>query len=838
MKEKLHFIYYSVRIKALLISVLLFMFLPSCKDEFYEENKPEWLGESIYDELLRRGNFNYFLNIIDEIGYDEVLKRTGSKTLFVADDEAFERFFSSPNRWGITKFEDFSLVQKKLIMNSSMINDAYLMNMLSSVEGPGIGQALRHETAVSIFDSISFEKSTLPKKKFWEPYRDEGLLLMKDKTPFAMLHFLPKQMQYMGITADDFSVISNGKEWTSTSAYIFDRKVKEYDVVCKNGYIHILDEILLPIDNMSETIRNLPETTVFNNLLEGFSYPYLDNKITTEYQKHPSYLGSNESVYVKRYFSKRNAYNEAVTSGPDGSETGVLSFDPGWNLYDNGDLYTSFQRDMGAIFVPSDEYLNEYFNTGGGKFLKDEFGCWDSVPTMVLADLVNNHMKASFTNSVPSRFDKILDDAKEPMGVTKGDIIKTYITNNGVIYITNKVYAPASYSSVIAPTFVKGNMRAIYNGIKDRQYDAYLLAMDAYYSFIVPTDDIFYYIDPVAVRKTQSVIFKFWYDASSKGLKTKATVYKYDLETGEIGDSVRLATDNEVRNRIEDILEYHIIVGNIEDGKQYYLTKGGGTIRIQGRGEGMHLYGGGDIESDVRATVNEIYDQTKATNGRGNGKTYIVDKPLQAPTNSAYHILNTTPEFSEFFKLVRGNEEWNQEEEKLYGIFKAGGMDYNINFFNRYHYTIYVPTNEKMQEAIANGLPTWDKINALPEGSEEKTVMTKKLLNFLCYHFQDNSVFIGGTSINNQIYETATLNTNINRFYTLTVNCDANNLSLKTVTGGNATVLKSTGANGKELFNIMTRNYEFNDTDVLKANSIESSAFVVIHQIDNVLYCE
>ncbi len=813
-------------------------FLSSCKDDFYEENTPKWLGESIYDELQRRGNFTYFLRIIDENGYDEVLKRTGSKTLFVYDDEAFERFFGSPNIWGVSKFEELSSAQKTLLMNSSMINNAYLIDMLSSTEGPSKGQALRHETAVSVFDSICFEKENIPNQKYWDPYREKGLFLLKDKTPFTMLHFLPVQMNVMGITAEDFSFITNGRQWTSGTAYIYDRQVIEKDITCKNGYIHILDEVLLPVDNMAETIRTQPETSVFNNLLEAFSFPYYDEAMTRAYRENPKYYGSNDSIFVKRFFSKRNAYGVEFSTTPDNAETGVLAYDPGWNSYSAIGMTNLLQQDMAVMFVPSDEHLNEYFNSGGGKFLKDEFGSWDNVPTVVLADLINNHMKPSFRAAIPSNFDKILDDAKEVMGVEKGDVIKSYIANNGVIYITNTVYAPASYSSVMAPTFVKNNMRAIYYGIKDLQYDAYLLAMDAYYSFIVPTDEIFYYIDPVSLKKAQPEVFKFRYDPSAN-FKTKATAYKYDTQTGKIGDSIRVVSDTEVRNRLEDILEYNIIVGNIEDGKTFYLTKGGGTIKVSGNGEGMFIYGGGEIEDGKKATVEKIYDQTKETNGRGNGKTYIVDKPLQTPAKSVYSILSTTPEFNEFYNLVIGNDQWNTEEEKLYAIFKSGGHDYNVSFMNRYHYTIYVPTNEKIREAIDNGLPTWDIINALPDDAvEEREQLTVKLLNFLRYHFQDNSVFIGGTPLPGQVYETATLNSLNNRFYTLTVYADADNLVLRTVRGGTATVLKNTGTNGEDLYNIMARNFEFNNSDIQRATAIESSAYAVIHQIDNVLYCE
>ena len=94
------------------ISLVLTGLMSSCVDKYEEvdaDSKPEWLGGSIYSELKNpnqerlTGTFNTYLRLIDDLGYDEVLNRTGSKTVFPANDEAFQRFFSS-NDWGVTAY--------------------------------------------------------------------------------------------------------------------------------------------------------------------------------------------------------------------------------------------------------------------------------------------------------------------------------------------------------------------------------------------------------------------------------------------------------------------------------------------------------------------------------------------------------------------------------------------------------------------------------------------------------------------------------------------------------------------------------------------------------------
>ena len=62
--------------------------LSACDGYDLAEEDPSWLGSSIYDYLQSEGTFTNTVKLIDDLGYAEVLAKTGSKTLFVADDAA------------------------------------------------------------------------------------------------------------------------------------------------------------------------------------------------------------------------------------------------------------------------------------------------------------------------------------------------------------------------------------------------------------------------------------------------------------------------------------------------------------------------------------------------------------------------------------------------------------------------------------------------------------------------------------------------------------------------------------------------------------------------------
>ncbi len=155
------------------------MLTTSCKDEVLS-GQPEWLGNSIYERLQEEGNYQTVMKLIDDLGQHEVLAHTGSKTLFAADDSAYGVWFRN-NNWGVKSYDDLSLAQKKLLLKNAMINNAYLIELMSNDKAksdnstPLEGRAMRRETAVSIYDSVYImPPSKFPAAKAWDEVRQRN----------------------------------------------------------------------------------------------------------------------------------------------------------------------------------------------------------------------------------------------------------------------------------------------------------------------------------------------------------------------------------------------------------------------------------------------------------------------------------------------------------------------------------------------------------------------------------------------------------------------------------------------------------------------------------------
>lgn len=851
----------------------------SCKDDYdLDEKMPPYLKGSIYNELVSNGNFTVTIRLIDDLNYADVLAKTGSKTLFVANDQAYEEFFKEGgNPWGVRSYDELTVAQKKHLLKNAMLDNAYVIEMMANVQSTGeLGSSsyssghnmcLRQGSAAVPSDSIPYihslalpysenvgseeEEGDVKFGRFWDWYRShkEGIYMVYGNTNYLMPHFLENNLKYRNITNDDIAFVLYGHKapdyGNENRPYIYNARVIEQDVTCMNGYYNVLDRVPFAPGNMAQEIAANKKTQLFSRILDRFSVPVYDAGLTMNARTlYPD--RTIDSVFVKRYFASRTqtgngdmyrtdpVTNKVIENYP------LLSFDPAWNAYKSPSATP--EEDMAAMFVPTDDALAEYFINGAGRVLMDRYAREvpvtranlayniDQVPISILNALVNNLMKPSFNETVPSKYLTIMNDARDQMfdyetyktpEEYKSIIDECILANNGVIYVTNVVRAPADYASVIAPAIYSPNTRIVRTVVKaDEDYikgssfdnaplkqyfSTYLKAMQSNFSFFVPVDEglaKYGYVDPASIAVNVERTFRYWSWSMNNKAKTAipidANAYKYNPKTCQQEGDSHLNTYNHLattalgegygpckRNLLIEMINQHILVhdnttpdGVLNTKRHYFLSREGAPVYVKpgtngGNGENLEVYGGLQMQIQNNKRIDDeykysckvveggAYDQTKASNSYGNGRTYLIDRPMQPAMATVYQALASDPEYSIFrqlcvdyddalldsigFKeiaekeaLESGKTEFRAEDwanaKALYRVFvrkKVGSTDYNIysfkqydeelgkdkdmddylvRFFNNYRYTVYAPTNAAMQKAINKKLPTWDSI--------------------------------------------------------------------------------------------------------------------------------
>jgi len=497
--------------------------------------------------------------------------------------------------------------------------------------------------------------------------------------------------------------------------------------------------------------------------------------------------------------------------------------------------------------------MNAYFNSGVGSILKSRFGRWEDVPDKIIIPFLKRHMRTSFIESVPSRFGKMVDAENYRLPVESSQIQSAYSAVNGVVYLTNAVYPPVDYISVYSPILLSPNTNIYnwainrtedgYGGTKFAFYKLYINSLVSRYSVFVPTDEYFStYIDPIAYgQDVPQGGLKFKYNAKTEKVYGVICTFNKNVDPPVFSDSIGVITDETfLQDRLWKLLDSHIVVGDVETGNNYFVTKGNDLIKVDGTGTNMTVAGGYDIDKSTPSKVQKVFRQE-------NGTTYFIDKPIQPALRSVYKVLSETEGFRKFYDVLNG-----VPDTCVYKIFSPQGIDFKVNFFNAYRYTIYVPTDSAMQSAIDRRLILpWDSIYAMPQGPLQAQAINK-VIRFLRYHFQDDAVFFGQST--DEIYQSATIkNDNVhthfltgkNRYYKIGVQGNATSMTLTTETNLTAHVVAD-----PKMHNIIAKDYIFSKVPSAFKNvdgsgastaatfissSITTSASAVIHQIDNVL---
>ena len=366
------------------------------------------------------------------------------------------------------------------------------------------------------------------------------------------------------------------------------------------------------------------------------------------------------------------------------------------------------------------------------------------------------------------------------------------------------------------------------------------------------------------------------------------------------------------------MVDQHIIVHDDQQAEgvlsapNWYRSRNGAPVYVQTKtyddnSEGMQVAGGlqmwlnndANAANDELCTVLKGFDQTGRETGYGNGMSYIIDRPMQPSIRSVYRVMGENSDWSKFFAMCNDSRiedlaanvgfnlakpdsamataDWNRERTK-YLVFRPEDQrnqfytpnnEKLVRFFNNYHYTIYLPTNDAIDDAISHGLPTWDdienfameitplteQINAMGELEEDDPrreeydvliaqrwekmqrgqAMMTCLLNFLRYHFQGKSIFVDNVS-NSDAYQTSCIDSETNNYLMLNVSQTSGNMSVTDNSGSSVSVDVSSPSTHNVLANDIQYNMRNNQNTRAYLGHIKVNSYVVLHQLQTGKY--
>lgn len=891
-------------------------------------------GSTLYDNLQALGNYTTYLRLIDSFGgiqrafknelTDDERKYKGSidtLTVFAPNDEAFARFFAH-NAWtdqqgnAISSYEQLSDRQKLSLIYRSYVPGFVTANSLQASDNIKGNLRLyawgydrqfnlvpyKHTggTDINTF-SPDVNSGEIDYAKELNQHIVDGVWIgygtVGDNTDGALAYrggtmiWNEDYWQYNGLSHDDLVFIGAADTEGSEHIKIGNAHIIQPNQRCKNGYLHLVDEVVVPQPNLMYTLAQARlggKCSLASSLAQRFNYLKYDPEyyialLDPEYSG--SFCNSDSAMTV------RNSLLDRVV--------------------------TTAQTP--AIILPTDEALKAFLFASDNPLWQfginqyNYYAMLMSLPREVLQPFVKEWFRTSFTDVLPSRYSYMRSAKGHQLlaGVTSPEAYKLAVQQvipaaDGFIVVVDAVpnaedlrneLTFVKLAGRVAGTALTANDRYEYNPNAAPFSTNYQREMhNKPFTMFVPTDEglkKYGLVDPMSMASNNRVSWRYW-SLTPQGISSNedgqiavaAKAYRYsykEVRNTEADRPLGVTTSspaNEIctkdtgfgptkRQLLTDMLDQHIVLQDLDSMlnnlRHWYLSRSGMPIYMKEHTNTNIVVNGG-MQIDLNEKdVADKHDCTLQFVGQNNtGTSVVIDRPMQPTTQNVYQRLQSNDAFSMFFdcayalngaydlkNLLFGNEASEALMGRKYIIFDESSGGYTrygnantmlVNFFHNFNYTIFVPTNEGMQKAIAEGLPTIESIEQFVEESldgngqlpddkrEQAQARYLTLLNFLKYHFCDKSYFLEPDLESGDTEQTTTACIDASNQQALTADINSGNGMLMVRDASNRYK-----AVKPDLANIIARDAEFDD-EPTRARYIRSASNVVLHGIDNADY--
>ncbi|MFA6588941.1 MAG: hypothetical protein WCS66_01200 [Bacteroidales bacterium] len=689
--------------------LMALLFLGSCSknfDSYYQ--RPSWLEKNALEVLEEKGNFSHYLKLVNRTLYSKVLSGSGHYSFFAPNDQAFEAWLLENN---YEKVEDIPLNLATEMVAYSLIYNAYeaanLGNTwLSSAEWE-LGSSFRKQTPSykTIFkEEVDGQKrwtmhSTGSFNESWHNYRYLPV--------FSNNYFTAN-----GLSATDYNEFYQETDWNPANGNVLGAEILTPDIYVENGVVHEISQVIVPPVNLDEMISsqaNDPAKSsqgwaMFKQLLyhklsdSSYQFFLYSEDVDAQYYYNKMYPDSAiSSVYLKVY----NPEHIDVPLNLEGY------YGPGEGITSENGAYT--------LFVPDDAAIKSYIDNTLLKYTDD----FNKLPSTVLSTFIASHICDGLV--WPSNFKMAKNlvglegEFINGKGVLGSDYASSGITSaqfasNGMVYTMDRVVKSGYFESVygrllLDPSYSYMNQvisanynTSIYQYLLQSSYSGYL---NENYTLMMPANDLLendgYTFDP---------------SNSSFSNETASSVGGVDV----VARINRLAASGVFMRTMDYPLDNFTAapaaLANSYGGYGFAVNYYGDMIRYRND----YLQAAGNIAD------NDSVHLQKDTVNYANGQFYQLDKLIN------YSPRNTKGSSSEGWtesSLVSFVQNYLDKSDKT--LFKAYWdsclveVEGSIN--SSAFYTVLIPTNDRMQEAIDAGyLPTLADVNTNLNGELIKAV--------------------------------------------------------------------------------------------------------------------
>lgn len=676
----------KISIKKVLIAMATvgILGLTGCEDHQERYSIPPWLGGSSIETLQEQGNYTIFLKLMEKANYTEPITKQ-LFTLFVPDDDAFNAYFKSIGKNSVddlTKDEAVNLFTLHVLRNPRSRFLLIYEYAWSEFQGPDQGHNGEY---MSLFHRKPTPSTSTPYSETirYVPGREGEQVLIYTGDKNVPL-FTDEWFDDFGSTdpVGDYEFLYPGS--TYKKDYGSDLKGTNWHNAMVLPHLNADGEEELEVRTSSGFIYYIDRVVGFMPSIEEYMIANQD-KFGLYYdilQRFATYTNSKTDEQNRVMWQKGYdlVFNLAEERGPS-TNTAV----PPQNMW--------------TAFLPNNATLQNYLDNTILKYYSDI----DSVPRITLYYILQTQL--SGTCVIMSKMEKSYFNAfGDPVEMHKSDLISGYMCSNGEIYESKRVLEPNAFTCVPGLLFFDKDYSTLLFVLEEADMLSTLSNPDADVTLFATNNEK---LEEYGIRYNETnarVEFRSPTDGKWNAMNTTDLTY--------------FAQDQIYKGRLSDFNQ-----------EGFYETASDNYIYVNNN----QVQAAENQSSGNIASVIEVMPNDK------NGFLVKMDKPMESRFVIGQY-LTTDPDVSKFKTLL---VDFRLLDERVRDPITKEIIP-NLKFFAAAKtWTSFIPTNEAMQKAIADGVipegsgRTW--YNSLSDGAKDS------INSFIMYHFiPKNIVFDDG----------------------------------------------------------------------------------------------
>ena len=665
-------------IRRVLLFLLAGISFLACKKEIEKFQRPEWLEGKLYTQIKTIPDVESFTQCLEITGYDTIIDRSGSYTVFVPNDAAFEEYFASHPQYNSVL--DMSYEDMKELVKYHIVQNPWSRYQLMTLD---INGWIDKEDPYND-EPWGYKRQTLLKeenRKYFVKIDGRDLITIVDSTQSNDTRtvfnpsrkyvpiFFDEYMYLARLNASDFEFYFD-RPFESGNIYFANALLLDQDAYAENGFIYVVDEVVDPFKNVEKLLEDNSSGNTYTQYISSVHlFPQFVENIE-ETNKQP---GAEEGLDVPDLYDLSypqltfDIQKELTGKGRDGvNSTNTIRYHYG-------------------MVAPTDVAMKDLIDN----LITDKSGYphWPSyqyAPDIIKRIVVNTHMAESpvYLSDIREGF---INGEKDSVAIDEGVIVEKHFGSNATFIGVNKPIIPRAFSSVAGPVYLRPGFRRIMYSMEFANILPAVKRREATYSFYVQPDwsllaDSSLYISPDLLRPGRYIVES--YDMSTRpARKVSRSEYEINYQMlNQIGTGVHTGIPR--KEFIPTLAGNYIVYNSTDD-----IVTGGVPSK---RG-----YNGTD--STIYLRPQKLEEPTD------NGITYQVEGWFSFPRVRIYDLLSGG--FPDFFAIIQRAGLTNYD----YGI---------LTFINdSEYYTVFVPSGEALDNYATD------------------TMSVEELQQFVKYHF-------------------------------------------------------------------------------------------------------